>query len=149
MKTDDPPPDPWLLEDVQLRCALAAERLAVAIDLGTRVRKHLRGGLASSIEAQLGEVESWRQRVLSYVYHIGETNLTFLLRRELEAGHFAPPHVVEELRKVLKSDLNSGAADAAAALKLLDSNVREFVRRYFAETHSDDRSKGDFSVTSR
>ena len=101
------------------------------------------------MDSQLAEIALWRQRALSYVYHIRETNLTRILRRELEGGKPAPQHIVRELRGVLVSDIGNGATDSCPALELLDSDPHEYARRYFGDADADGHSKGGFTVTSR
>ena len=149
MKTDDSQPDPWLLEDVQLRCDLAAQRMTEALEIGTCLAQELEGSLSRAMESQLEEIAAWRQRALSYVYHIRETNLTRLLRQELENGKPAPQHIVSELRDVLVSDIANGATDSRPALDWLDADMYEYTRRYFREVDAGGHSKGIFSVTSR
>ena len=149
MKTDNSQPDPWMLEDVQLRCDLAARRMTEAIEIGPGLAKNLEGSLSRSMDSQLTDIASLRQRTLSYVYHIRETNLTRLLRRELDDGKPVPQHIVGELRGVLESDIDNGSTDSSPALELLDANPHEYTRRYFKDGDADRHSKGFFSVTSR
>ena len=149
MKTDNSQPDPWMLEDVQLRCDLAAARMTEAIDIGNALAEKLKGSLARCMEAQIIELASWRKRALSYVYHIRETNLTRHLRREIDEARPVPQNVVKELRDLLAADIDNGAENLQSALESLDSNPRQFAQRYFVEVKNDGHSKGVFSITSR
>jgi hypothetical protein len=151
MKTDSSQPDPWLLEDVQLRCNLAAERMERAVGLGKRLVASLAPAMAGDMKKQVADLSGWRKRALSYVYHIRETNLTLILRRELEAGRAMPERLVSELKSVLTADMeNQGAEESCrSALRLFENDPRAFVQRYFAEAGPDQLSKGMFTLTSR
>jgi sugar phosphate isomerase/epimerase len=149
MKTDNAGPDAWLLEDVQIRCDLAARLLSEALPLGEQVAQAAPEPYAAAMQVQVAEIAGWRRRALSYVYHIRETNLTALIRRRLSDGRAAPAVVMRELRETLEMDVRNGHLAAAAALDCLDKDVSDFVRRYFVEAEKDRVSKGGNSLTTR
>lgn len=84
-----------------------------------------------------------------FSYHVIFFRVPVKTRREMKSGGRPKPHIIEELREVLTADISNGAADGSPALELLDSDPREFVRRYFIDLDIDKHSKGSFSVTSR
>ena len=73
MKTDSVTPDPWLLEDVQLQCEMAAERQTEALALGESLLAQVPAALRGDMTAGLQDLRDWRQRTLSYAHHIRET----------------------------------------------------------------------------
>lgn len=152
MKTDDDSPDAWMLEDVQLRCTLAAERLEEAIQVGKGLIDDLSAPLAAKMELTLADLSTWKICALSYAYHIRETNLTRILRKEWETGHVLPERIVSELKGLLQADIrNQGHAEPCqSALRLLESDPEQFVQQYFCEDTSGKISEeGRFTVTSR
>jgi len=151
MKTDSLQPDPWLLEDVQLQCEMAAERLVQALALGELLLERAPVGLQDAVQACQSDVRAWRQRTLSYAYHLRETNLTMILRDRMLAGEAPPERVVSELAEVLRTDsVNQGQTEPCqSALELLLSDPQAFVDSTFCEGGEDGCSKGPFTLTSR
>lgn len=153
MKTDDDQPDAWMLEDVQLRCQLAADRWAAALRIGREVQPSIPQTLSASFGQTLTDLAGLRRRALAYVFHLRETNLTTILRQRQEQGLPFPARVVAELRQVLAADLANGREEeewpeAQQALDLLARDIEAFLKTYLRE-EPDKRSKGAFSVTSR
>ncbi|MBI4978527.1 MAG: hypothetical protein HZC28_13695 [Spirochaetes bacterium] len=149
MKTDNAQPDPWMLEDVELRCRCAAERWTKALELGKKIR--LNDRYAAHLQETLDDLAKIIRRTLSYVYHLRETNLAAILRRSPGGPYSA--HVVEEMKRTLADDIESCRAEKEcpeleAALKLLQEDTAAFEKTYFREA-PDKCSKGGFSVTSR
>ncbi|MFH1573523.1 MAG: hypothetical protein ABIG68_06035, partial [Acidobacteriota bacterium] len=101
MKTDNLQPDPWMLEDVELQCRLAADEIEGALQIGRNVANKIPACLASSFEASLADWEHFRRCALSYVYHIRETNLATAMRRRLASGHAIPDSLIEEMTRTL------------------------------------------------
>jgi hypothetical protein len=165
--------DPWLREDVELRCRMAAEAWQQALTLGETVVTAVPDGLRLSFERNLVDLGRLRRRALAYAYHLRETNLAQLLR----AYPSAPNRVYEDLFTTLRSDLANyeeerqaevqaarlgmvqlaqlaGAApmpdwtEAEEALHLLEKDPPVFLAAYLLETPGK-AEKGIFSVTSR
>jgi hypothetical protein len=111
MKTDSAQPHPWMLEDVQLRCQLAADRMAAALALGESLRALIPTALAQTFTAGLAELALFHRQIMSYVYHLRETNLATLLRQAAESGHGYPPRLVAELDALLAADAANQAND--------------------------------------
>ena len=162
--------DPWLREDLELRCRMAASAWQDALNLRSSIQASIPDDLGEFFARNLVDLGRLRRRALAYAYHLRETNLANLLR----AYPSAPGRIVEELRLCLQADLENYAeekkaeetaqrlkmillapespmpawVEAQAALELLENDPDQFLAMYFMET-TDKVSKGVFSVTSR
>jgi len=134
MKTDDLPADPWMLEDVGLQCQIAADRMLETYQVGKSIEKSVPKELRDWVTANVNEVGEWRRKTLSFAYHIRETNLTQIIRQCHNDNLQTPEHVIQELKDILKADIeNQGQNEpCASALALLTSDPREFVKKYFS-----------------
>jgi len=157
MKCDDEQPHPWMLEDVQLRCELAAQRMAEALAVGQAVGSSISRDLGRSLEKCLVELDGFRRRALSYAYHLRETNLATVMRACRQKQTPIPAAIIAEMIALLKKDQINQHADEpiGAALQLLQTDVGAFLDRYF-QVVADGGAQGgvklteaDFSVTSR
>jgi hypothetical protein len=163
MKTDNSQPDPWMLEDVQLRCELAAERWEAALAYGGQFADFVPTPLAGDFKRNLADLAGLRRRALAYALHLRETNLATVLRKAAELKQPRPQQSVGELLSALKADLKNHQAEMAAALPeqkvrrwpdmeqaiaLLQQNPDEFLQKFLRED-PDQNSKGVFSATSR
>jgi hypothetical protein len=143
-------PDPWLLEDLQLRCDLAAERMDRALTLGHGLETHLPARLRAGFAQGLEELDQWRRRTRAYVHHARETNLATVLRRIRDQGGDLPEPLLAEMRALLEADrANRGQPEpVSAALDLLGHDPNRFLDTYFL-ADPDTISKGWNSLTSR
>jgi len=163
MKTDDTQPDPWMLEDVQLRCQLAADRWETALARGGQFADSVPAPLAGDFKRNLADLAGLRRRAVAYTLHLRETNLATVLRKAAELKQPRPRKSVDELLAALKADLENHRAEMAAplpgqkvrrwqemeqAIALLQQNPDEFLQKFLVE-ETDKHSKGSFSVTSR
>jgi hypothetical protein len=159
MKTDDAQPDPWMLEDVQLRCELAADRWAAALAHGSHFQKSVPAELSGDFGKSLSDLAGLRRRAVTYALHLRETNLATVLRKAAELKLPRPQKAVDELRAALKVDQENHQAELAGrkgetwvemqqAIDLLDSDVDAFLNKYLKEA-PDQASKGVWSITSR
>lgn len=160
MKTDNDQPDPWLLEDVQLRCQLSAERASEALAVGAETLPFVPPGYREQLEQNLTELDGFRRRTLSYAYHLRETNLARVMRSYIEEGVEIPPRLVEEMKAVLKADHtnqvnHANQADRAdeqpivAAQAMLETDQVQFLEQYFRIAEQDLWSKGPHTLTTR
>ena len=83
--------------------------------------------------------------------HLRETNLCTILRRQVEQGRTPSPHVLDELRGVLREDMGNQHSEepCRSALNLLDGDLEAFLERYFLVRGEDRKSKGVFTTTSK
>ena len=151
IKTDSTQPDPWLLEDVQLRCEMAAEKMEEALKLGRMFKANIPGELRPVFLKNLAELDGFRRRALSYAYHIRETNLVFIMRYLRNKKKPVPEKIKEELLDILKKDMANQQSTIACkpAIKLLNLSVDKFLAKYFKIGKKDLKSKGPYTVTSR
>ncbi|MCX6880095.1 MAG: hypothetical protein NTW21_40770, partial [Verrucomicrobia bacterium] len=162
MKTDDSQPDPWMLEDVQLRCQQAADCWEKALALGWKIQPAVPESLRDAYSKNLADLAGLRRRALAYALHLRETNLAAVLRKAVELKQPLPPNSVAELLAILKADLENHCAEIASGSKetkgiwkemekaiiLLGENPDAFLNMYFKE-EANTSSKGIFSATSR
>ncbi|MCX6878375.1 MAG: hypothetical protein NTW21_31870, partial [Verrucomicrobia bacterium] len=162
MKTEDSQPDPWMLEDVQLRCQQAAECYEKALVLGRKIQPEVPESLRDAYSKNLSDLASLRRHALAYAFHLRETNLATVLRKAVELKQPLPPKSVAELQAMLKADLENHCAEIAPGSKetkgiwqemdqaiiLLGENPDAFLNKYFTVT-ANKESKGIFSATSR
>jgi hypothetical protein len=165
--------DPWLREDVELRCRMAAEAWQQALTLGETTLPGVPEGLQLNFERNLVDLGRLRRRALAYAYHLRETNLAEVLR----AYPSAPQRIYDDLRATLQADLASYEeerqaekqaarlgmvqlasltdvdsmpdwTEAEEALSLLEKDPPAFLAAYLLKTPGT-AEKGVFSVTSR
>lgn len=152
MKTDSAQPHFWMLEDVQLRCQLAADILGKAIDLGARIIAELPD---SRDKAQFQQIQTdadiFRRVSRSYALHLRETNIAQMLRQDLAAGRAMTPALVDELHRLLDSDVENqqGSGRVVEMRRLYVQSPEDFVRRYLIPTDSNPNERGNFTLTTR
>ena len=164
------PPHPWMLEDIQLRCDAAANRMAQALTLGVPLQRSLPPGVSESFALNLCDLGRFQRRALAYAYHLRETNLATCLRAarndgaqdlaqrlngELLAVMTADLENVRKERLAKVGDPNPVPASTAgawpemeAAIDLARQDLQKFLDTYFVDA-PDKASKGAFSATSR
>jgi hypothetical protein len=150
MKTDNNECDPWLLEDVQLRCEMAAERMAAALQIGERIKGDIPKEVATEFAKALTDLTQIRRRAVAYACHLRETNLANMMRQCVAAKEAIPARLPAEMAAVLKTDQanQEQSEPIGAALALLQKDQAAFLKTYFM---APDRplNQGGFSVTSR
>jgi len=150
MKTDNAECDPWMLEDVQLRCDMAAERMAAALQLGQRIKGDVPKELAGEFAQALEDLTQIRQRAVAYVCHLRETNLANMMRQCVAGKEPMPERLPAEMAAVLREDQanQQQAEPIGAALALLEKDQLAFLKTYFVVPDKP-LNQGGFSVTSR
>jgi hypothetical protein len=143
-------PDPWMLEDVQLRCELAAEWMEKALAVGQDVQAAVPSVFTSDFKQNLLDLESMWKRTRAYAYHMRETNLALVMRVRREQGLTIPDSIRDEMLSVLEADNANQGQDGhiTCAIDLLKKNLDGFLDQYFTVV-PDGVSKGHFSLTSR
>ena len=161
MKTDNNQPDPWMFEDVQLRCQLAAERWASALENGQQFKNSVPTSLRGDFNKNLVDLAGLRRRAVTYALHLRETNLATILRKAAVMKLPRPQKDVDELLAVLQADLENHRAEFAAigqenkqwpemqrAIAVLEKDPEAFLNEFMKED-PDQTSKGVWSITSR
>jgi hypothetical protein len=163
MKVDNNQPHPWMLEDVELRCRMAAERWAEALNVGRTLAAKVPELIRKDFTQGLDDLARLRRRAVAYACHLRETNLATVMRRHLDLN----PHIVEkmgcELLALLNEDRENWCAEIAAgpskgtattwpemdaAISDLGKDARTFLKKWLLEVPTS-LSKGPFSLTSR
>lgn len=126
----------WMLEDAQLRFEKSAEKIEKGLLVANNIKDKVPEKYKESFNASITELTSLRKALLSYVYHIRETNLSTLMRSSLKNTGKIKESNLNELRSILKKDIeNQGTSEfVGPALDLLDSDINQFLDTYFNVT---------------
>jgi hypothetical protein len=148
MKTDPSQPHFWMLEDVQLRCAAAADLMDRATEIGARII----GELASEADrAQFTQIQqdidTFRRVSRSYALHLRETNIAQMLRQDLEAGRPMTAALAKELDQLLDADVSNqhGIGRVVEMRRLYRESREEFLHRYLIPANPDPNERLVFS----
>jgi hypothetical protein len=158
MKTDDAQPHFWMLEDVQLRCKLAADLLDQASDLSVRLLGKLpTQSDRAQFQAIQKSVDVFRRVSRSYALHLRETNVAQMLRQDLDAGRPPTIALMKELGQLLDADVanQQGHGRVVEMRRLYVEDAGAFVRRYLIPVDGAGGSatsisdKGFYTLTTR
>jgi hypothetical protein len=144
----------WMLEDVELRCKLAAELLDEADELAKQLLTKLTDSADQSLFHQIrNDADVFRRVSRSYALHLRETNIAQMLRQDIAAGRPMTPALVEELRLLLDADVaNQNSQGRVVEMRRLYlESPKEFIQRYLLpiEGSSGPPEKGFFTLTTR
>jgi len=110
------PPHPWMFEDIQLRCELAAKRMQQALSLGREISSHVPRELSGRFTMNLEDLGRFCRRTLAYAYHLRETNLAVLLRHASnDKNQSLVNRLARELTDIMQSDLDNFQTEAATS----------------------------------
>jgi hypothetical protein len=152
MKTDDSEPSFWMLEDVQLRCGQTADILDRAKTLYPILSAKLGRASDRAHFAQIAaDADRFRRVVRSYEYHLRETNIAAMLRRDLAEQRPLSPDLVNEMAGLLERDAanQDGRGRVVEMVRLFARSPGEFLRRFLQPTTENPSERGDFSLTTR
>lgn len=151
MKTDDQQPHPYLLEDVQLRCELAVERLDEALSVTRTLLPKLSKEDRPLLEQIARDTDRFRRVAKSYALHLRETNVARLLREDLEAGRPMIPRLLKEMKELLQADAeNQGhQGPVMEMIREFEADPEKFIRTRLVPTDKDVRERGIFTLTTR
>jgi len=144
-------PSPWMLEDVQLRCSLAAEKMEQALQIGRQVKSKIRADWREDFQKGLKDLDEFKRRALAYAYHLRETNLAEVMRKIKSQGSEIPARMKNEMLLLLQTDRkNQGRnPEMDKAIDLLRRDAGKFLDTYFLPSAPDQSSKGPHSMTSK
>ncbi|GAA3603446.1 hypothetical protein GCM10022396_20990 [Flavivirga amylovorans] len=130
-ETEDP--HFWMLEDAQLRFQKSAEKIDKALTIANEIKDNVPNEFKDSFNAGISELTSLHKALLSYTYHIRETNLSALMRSSLEQTGKVKDANLNELKSLLQKDIeNQGTSEfVGPALELLESDINQFLGTYF------------------
>jgi len=133
MKVEDGASDPWMLEDIQLRCQMAANKWEKALQVGEVAAGLLPQSCKAEFESGLKELRMIQKVALRYALHLRETNVAYVMRAYMEDEGRIPEKCILEMQKLLQRDLKNqeGNKEIEEALLILRENPRGFLERYF------------------
>jgi hypothetical protein len=152
MKTDDRDDHPDLLEDIQLRCELAADHFEKAFPLSRTLEKSVTDPADQKMFATVSkDIDTFDRVARSFALHIGETLVARMLREDLDAKRPMEPRLVEEMKQLLKSDAeNQHEKGRVIQMRAqFDSDPEKFIRTELLPTEKTVLERGVFSVTTR
>jgi hypothetical protein len=150
MVTDDRQQHPDLLEDVQLRCEIAADHFNRAAASASELVKQLEGDDRDYFTKLSKEADGFARVARSFALHLRETNVATLLRQDLEAGRPLQPRLLEEMKKLLASDVDNqrGQGRVLDMQNQFKEDPQAFLRTHLRESETI-LEKGHFTVTTR
>jgi hypothetical protein len=108
MKCDNSQPHPDMLEDVQLRCEIAAGHMKAALDaLPAVVAKLPAGADRAMFERLQKDLDHFHRVTMSFALHLRETNVAMLLRGDVEANRPLQATLIEEMKRLLNADVET------------------------------------------
>jgi hypothetical protein len=152
MKTDDRRSHPFLLEDVQLRCEVAATHLEAGISAGTEAIERIsKPDQKQWLRKAITDATVFLKVTRSYALHLRETNVAMLMRGDLEAGRAVSPALVDEMKQLLARDVKNQDSDSEVIemQKQFASDPGKFVTEHLLPKEKDERSRGIFTLTTR
>jgi hypothetical protein len=154
MLTEDKQPHPFLIEDVQLRLELAAEKLKEAQHVADELTSIAAGRAPEHqerVEKLRQDIDTLRRVTRSYALHLRETNVATLLRVDLENRRPLTAALVEEMRGLLAADCenqkNSGRV--VEMRRAFEADPAKWVQKELLPIQNQPREKGVFTLTTR
>ncbi len=145
MKTHNIQPHFWMLEDVQLRCKIAADLLDKASILSERLISELPTPADVAYFQRIQhDVDVFRHVSFSYALHLRETNVAQMLRQDLKNGRPLTATLLKELSQLLDSDVSNqnGMGRVVEMQRLYVQNPESFIRRYLVPEEFTPKDKG-------
>jgi hypothetical protein len=151
MKTDDRQPHPDMLEDVQLRCEIAADHIAAAQKLLPRLIEKSTGDDRAMFQRLRGDLDHFRRVAMSYALHLRETQLARILRDDLAANRPLTGRAVEEMKQRLDADVENqnGHGRVVQMRDAFKADPPKFVTEHLVPTDKTVLEKGHFTLTTR
>jgi hypothetical protein len=152
MKTDAAQPHFWMLEDVELRCQLAADLLDKATAQYLRMQPDLKSTADRDQFQHIQQgVDAFRRVSRSYALHLRETNVAQMLRQDLGANRPMNAALAKELGQLLDADVQNqdGKGRVVEMRRLYLASPVEFVRRYLLPGEGSPAEQGPFTLTTR
>ena len=152
MAVDNGLPSFWMLEDIQLRCRIAAGILEEALSIG----KEIPGLLTSPEEKAYFETvqrdtDFYRRIAVSYALHLRETNIAQQLRQNIAQGKPLNTRLVAEMSRLLDEDVvNQNSEGRVLEMRrLYAEDPGAFVSNYLLPSDGAPMEDGLFTLTTR
>lgn len=142
MTTESESLDPWFFEDIELRCATSSEKLLKAI-------KHYKNAMeqvqeepcVSYLNENKEQLSVLEQMVTAIRCYCREANLTYLMRKHVEAGNQIPQDLIRRFEAIMQIDMVnqkkgyaeniSGNPTAAEMLQSFQTDPARWVTKNF------------------
>lgn len=150
MKTDDLQPHPWMLEDISLRCGLAAEEFKIALDMKKEILALCPTEAVPMLQESFSSVEYFMRVCVSYALHLRQTNVAMLLREDIEKGRGLSDFLVAEMEELLRRDIeNQNGGRVEKIYGEFQSDRVKWLEKYLNTDDYNEMEKGYFSLTTR
>ena len=152
MQTDNSQSPFWMLEDVQLRCQIAADTTQRALNIGSEIISKISSPDEKTFFMNIQRDADYFRRVsLSYALHIRETNIAQQLRRNLTLGKPLNDRLIAEMGRVLDADVanQDGKGRVLEMKRLFSEDPAAFVANYLIPTNVNRGEEGPFTLTTR
>jgi hypothetical protein len=152
MKCDDRQPHPDMLEDVQLRCEIAAGRMKAVLEALPGLIDKLAPGPDRAAFEKLGkQLDHFHRVMVSYALHLRETNVAMLLRGDLESKRALQPNLLAEMQRLLDADVkNQHSRGRVVDMRdQFNADPPKFIKEQLAPTEKAVYEKGYFTLTTR
>jgi hypothetical protein len=151
MKCDNAQPHPDMLEDVQLRCEIAADHLKAVEALLPAIIEKTSDADQKMFQRLAKDVDHFRRLAMSYALHLSETNVAFLLRQDADAKRELTPKLVEEMKRLLDADVENqrGEGRVVEMRSAFNADPAKFVKEHLVPTDKTTYEKGVFTLTTR
>jgi hypothetical protein len=152
MKTDDRPDHPDLLEDVQLRCEVAADHFAKGLEISSELEKSVSEDADRKRFAQASkDIDIFMRVARSFALHIRETLVARMLREDLEHKQPMEERLLTEMKKLLADDVENqhGKGRVIEKQAEFEKDAEKFIRTELVPTDKTIGERGIWSVTTR
>lgn len=152
MQTDNSQSHFWMLEDVQLRCQIAADTTQQAISIGTEIIDKVSSPAEKMFFSDIQRDADYFRRVsLSYALHLRETNIAQQLRQDRALGKPLNERLVAEMSRVLDADVanQNGKGRVLEMKRLFAEDPAAFIANYLIPTNVSSAEEGTFTLTTR
>ncbi len=151
MKCDNAQPHPDMLEDVQLRCEIAADHLESAEALLPALIDKSSAADPQMFQRLAKDVDHFRRVATSYALHLRETNVAMLLRGDVDGKRAPTPKLVEEMKRLFDADVENqhGHGRVVEKRAAFNADPAKFVKEQLVPTDKTPLEKGVFTLTTR
>lgn len=151
MKTDNNQPHAWMLEDLQLRCEMAAEAFRAALDMGHSLLPRVPETYRAQMEETLASVEHFMRVCVSYMLHMRETNVAMLLREDQFRKRPLQADLLAEMEQLLMADAENQrhTGRVMTILEAWQKDPGAWLNLYLLPGAGERREGGYFSLTTR
>jgi len=107
MLTEDEVLNPWLFEDIELRCSASARKLEEAIALFGKIDANMESAspYKNYIFETIPDLKILEQTVTAIRCYCREANLAWLMRKHIQAGQPIPANLITRFEDIMQIDI--------------------------------------------